>query len=725
MSTTANEIWLGRERLDLDDETQLLPSFQANDRTKPDTIQSDYSPEFSVPGTAHNHRLLKHAAASQPEKGQAYVRVPAVLTSGGVETLPLGLLYLKGYKEGRYLLQLFGGNRRLVEALGDKTLADLNLNRFNHHWTAAEVLAGLPYAHWQAQGWGYEVYERGRPLDLTTLDPFTVYPTVAAWLVFQQVLTDAGFTADALLGEAFFAALNVPTANPYEYSEKFRQARQLTAGLAYDSTVTNSTYHTGGFAQEQLLFAYTARKPYHLPDPAGATYFAGRYTADTLGYYDLAASVPCFFGCNDKLPGKVRVKFMLLVNGQHVFDSTGAELGKEEEEGKGYTTKTFTPKLSHYLLHPGDTVELVWRGDEIGTGLYSINPSQPRWNIAAYGAQVPLGGTMVLASDVKFTVTLLAEFPPGGLVRLQDWLPDLKQLDYIKAMGLLLGLTIQCDAYEPHLHLATGAKLLANIPKAKDWTAKRDAYAQPGRLPERDLAFRFGSYGQRNRLKWSEDENVLAGYGDGTIAVADEVLPAEYELATLPFAATQDSQQVPSLLRILNFEAQDLSASPITYSSVTAKPRLTLRRADGELTGKLITTPQVGKAGDSGYAPAVLTDFTTTPSYFASAGLSLLLDGTVLTTYWADLRAMLDQSRYLVERYRLTARDVAELDFSVPIYDALLNDYFALSQVSEFDPRRPTEVKLCRLNAAHLPAPVVPDAGLEWYEGEFYSAEYY
>ncbi|WP_223654384.1 hypothetical protein [Hymenobacter psoromatis] len=92
MSTTANEIWLAGERLDLDSETQLLPTLQANDRTKLESIQSDYSPEFSVPGNAYNHRLLRHAASSQPTQGAAYRHVPCVLTSGGVETLPLALI---------------------------------------------------------------------------------------------------------------------------------------------------------------------------------------------------------------------------------------------------------------------------------------------------------------------------------------------------------------------------------------------------------------------------------------------------------------------------------------------------------------------------------------------------------------------------------------------------------------------------------------------------------
>ena len=120
---TTNEVWIPKNgklhRLDLPEDATLLPTFQANDRTKPDSIQSEYSPEFEAAGTAHNHWLLGQAAASQPSQGHAYVRVPAVLTSGGVETMPLALLYIKGFKGGCYQLQLAGGNRRLIEALGN------------------------------------------------------------------------------------------------------------------------------------------------------------------------------------------------------------------------------------------------------------------------------------------------------------------------------------------------------------------------------------------------------------------------------------------------------------------------------------------------------------------------------------------------------------------------------------------------------------------------------
>jgi hypothetical protein len=290
----------------------------------------------------------------------------------------------------------------------------------------------------------------------------------------------------------------------------------------------------------------------------------------------------------------------------------------------------------------------------------------------------------------------------------------------VKTIMLLLGLTIQVDDYEPHLHLAPGNRLLQNIPKAKNWTAKRDAAAQPNRLPERKLAFRFGPYGQINTLAWEEDENVTKGYGDGTIEVADELLPKSYELAKLPFAATEVSPEIAGLLRILNFEAQDLTTTPPTYSTIQAKPRLTLRTDDLVISGQLITTP----ANPAKDIAQVLAPFESTTSVFTREAISLLLEDTVLTYYWQDLRAMLDESRYLTENYRLTPQDIAELDFSIPIWDGGFGDYFAVSKVEEYDARRSVSITLCRLNGQYFAPAKVPDGG-EFWNKEFANEEFY
>jgi hypothetical protein len=149
-------------------------------------------------------------------------------------------------------------------------------------------------------------------------------------------LSDAGFAADSLLGEPLFAAANVPSANPYVFSQEFRDARQLKAGLVvpYTPGVPNrlpGIAYQEEFAQEKLALAYIQRKPYRSPT-AGATYAANTYVVDTLGYYNLTASVPVRFGSRkDALVfGEVSCKVLLHVNGKPVLDDKGQEIGKDE-----------------------------------------------------------------------------------------------------------------------------------------------------------------------------------------------------------------------------------------------------------------------------------------------------------------------------------------------------------------------------------------------------------
>ncbi|OON67520.1 hypothetical protein [Hymenobacter sp. CRA2] len=55
-----------------------------------------------------------------------------------MDIMPRAWLLLKGF-DGRYQVQLVAGNKRLVEALGEKTQRDLDFARFDHTWTLANV----------------------------------------------------------------------------------------------------------------------------------------------------------------------------------------------------------------------------------------------------------------------------------------------------------------------------------------------------------------------------------------------------------------------------------------------------------------------------------------------------------------------------------------------------------------------------------------------------------
>src|SRR5690606_32549311 len=92
----------------------------------------------------------------------------------------------------------------------------------------------------------------------------------------------------------------------------------------------------------------------------------------------------------------------------------------------------------------------------------------------------------------SFQITVKDTFPEGGEMDLVNWVPDMSQKEFVKAMVKLFGWTMQTDAYENRVKITLFNAVLRNRAIAKDWTDKRDFTEVPA------VAYRFGDFGQRN-----------------------------------------------------------------------------------------------------------------------------------------------------------------------------------------------------------------------------------
>ncbi|WP_400190674.1 hypothetical protein [Hymenobacter sp. B81] len=732
-----NQLFVTGVELDLDEQALLLPTFQVSDLCEPDKIQSDYTHEASLPSTARNHQVLGHAAYDSETARVPYRSLPGVmLKADGVEIMPRARLYLKGYSGGRYQVQLVAGNKRLVEALGEKTLRELDFSRFDHLWTLDNVAQRATAAHWAAHGWGYELFDRGKPVT-PAATPFTdLYPTLSARLLWEQLLADAGFTAEPWQS-ALLDRLAVPAAEQGTFAEDFREARALRVGLGPG--------HEDGSGQpsanrntvtRQIPFDDFTRDIGNMPpvvpsvpgvyDPATFSYTADRtvyVTAEARCAVELTVSY-----------AKASAQVYLLVNDQEVVGGEKVIVGRDAAP---FSARAAVQGL---LLQAGDvlTAKVVLRGEDplVFTGT--------RWGWRLFRDAAFSNGFGSSATTVpvdRFTVTVDEALPPGAEVRLQDWLPDIKLLDLFKTVVQLGGLTVATDLYDDHLRLYPSRAPLDNVARARDWTGKRDQPDAPLGMP-REVSYRVGNFGQRNFFRYAEDDTVTEGYGDGVLLIDDATLPREYEMVKLPFAASEPSPSAAGLLRIARWrvrETDDPFAEP-AYENVTAKPRLVLRHG---------TTLAVGLRGgpDPGDNPqadpdsaeqqkwvAALARFNTRrdvampTSYFdlESEAVSLDAGRYVLPEAWAGLRAMLADTRALKERYRLSPLDIATFDPSFPIWDASLGAYFAVRRILEYTPTRSVEVELLRLHPSFLLAPTgQPELGREFDETEHFISEFY
>lgn len=137
------------------------------------------------------------------------------------------------------------------------------------------------------------------------------------------------------------------------------------------------------------------------------------------------------------------------------------------------------------------------------------------------------------SSVLSLTVYDRNEISFGEKFPLVPNLPDIKQIDFIKAVASMVGLFALPDG-ENGIKFIPFDNLSANKSKAVDWT-NRVIMAYDSVTP-RNLQYTLDDIAQNNWFRYKEDDNVMGNY-DGNIQVDDATIEYERDAITLPFSA--------------------------------------------------------------------------------------------------------------------------------------------------------------------------------------------
>ena len=137
------------------------------------------------------------------------------------------------------------------------------------------------------------------------------------------------------------------------------------------------------------------------------------------------------------------------------------------------------------------------------------------------------------SSILSLTVYDRNEISFGEKFPLVPNLPDIKQIDFIKAVASMVGLFALPDG-ENGIKFIPFDNLSANKSKAVDWT-NRVIMAYNSVTP-RNLQYTLDNIAQNNWFRYKEDDNVMGNY-DGNIQVDDATIEYERDAITLPFSA--------------------------------------------------------------------------------------------------------------------------------------------------------------------------------------------
>lgn len=137
------------------------------------------------------------------------------------------------------------------------------------------------------------------------------------------------------------------------------------------------------------------------------------------------------------------------------------------------------------------------------------------------------------SSILSLTVYDRNEISFGEKFPLVPNLPDIKQIDFIKAVASMVGLFALPDG-KNGIKFIPFDNLSANKSKAVDWT-NRVIMAYNSVTP-RNLQYTLDNIAQNNWFRYKEDDTVMGNY-DGNIQVDDATIEYERDAITLPFSA--------------------------------------------------------------------------------------------------------------------------------------------------------------------------------------------
>ena len=138
-----------------------------------------------------------------------------------------------------------------------------------------------------------------------------------------------------------------------------------------------------------------------------------------------------------------------------------------------------------------------------------------------------------IATGASSSVLSLTVYDRNEIFPLVPNLPDIKQIDFIKAVASMVGLFALPDG-ENGIKFIPFDNLSANKSKAVDWT-NRVIMAYNSVTP-RNLQYTLDNIAQNNWFRYKEDDNVMGNY-DGNIQVDDATIEYERDAITLPFSA--------------------------------------------------------------------------------------------------------------------------------------------------------------------------------------------
>lgn len=647
-------------------------TFQANDLTKPDSLQSSYSKSIYIPDTLAMFGITEGGHHPNSGSDVPYQTLPAYLVASG-EVVFRGRFELAEFNRG-WRGNLLQEKRSLLEALR-RPLRSFGLSGYDFRWNVDTINAQKN----ATAGVCFPLIDAGT-LTATEQPSDVLTPAFYVHTLIDEILKQEGYKlVGSMRDDELYKRLVLPFVEEKATNadSDFIEARKArVATLPGDTGPTKAqnrnitldyktdNYPAQGFAQGKLKLFNTANSAY-VPDA------------------NMRVRVTAFqqFMVTVFAVGAVEAKLQVEKNGVVVAESS----------------QTFSENYNPLQVQTDaleiDTLIDCQKGDVLRIR-FSL---EKRTKVAVWRGKVLFGPQQ---SNAGFE-------PDNTLLFGDQWpvsrnLPDLTGLEVLKSVALMTGSMFAVNEMRREFRFVKLSDVANNTANAVDWSDRTSSDAPPTITPQ------LSPYTQNNRLCWKECEGVDKGFGDGLIN-ARSTNPDEVTLFTLPFAATmQSSTELSGYGKPLNIPTRSVSSN----GEVTRKrtePRMILVEPQHSY---MINTTVLNESGKLQKQTVELMAcwFNNRPPMAAAVNNSLSLDFTdsaqhkgLISRYFKEgLGRVLRRPRMIEIVMQLQPSDIADLDFSRPVRIHgvqvgtldFSEGWYWLNKISDYVPGRPCNVTL-------------------------------
>lgn len=651
------ELIINGKKIVLSDVTRIGITIQANDIGQLQKRNGTFTNTFKIPLCDENLAAFEWANLPTSSTVIPYRRNLATYKEGGLEIVSDGEAILKESEDNKYLyLDVVSGNVDLARSIGELIVGDLYTGEV-HVWSlenAVNSRDGSEYYIYPFIDWRTDI---DTFFSSTTVNVKQMIPAATMPGLFQRLEAYTGYTFTGAYLDSEDHINMILTPSDFENNLTDESAhpkairngsfQYLTVEAPVNSGLNNDfaeivydTYQNNMILFNDMLYFPAANEVANLRF-AGSTKWSYRHDTSSGIIVD---DIEYFYY-------RVQIK-----------DTNGTVLAEKTSDIWEYDAVYD----SDLVLQDGGVWDIS-TGDinlSAGVGYYTL--------ILGY-----VHGRQSVDTDVQFQIqkkTYFQKLPRkaivyGNDIKFKD-IYRMKVKDVLDDILRLRGILIQTNSYRKEVQFNYFSDLIANMPRARNWSAKVD-------IRTIRLGYRFGTYGQKNNCIFSPNDQVTPGLGDYYFTVDDQTLEAEIDIIKLNHSATEEDnrylgQNVPKIEGIDSLNKWN-------------NPGYRILQIDRQNTSYTVT-----------YTDDTITDNATTNIPFCNfVGFAELIP-----EYYQILIDILNKVKAIRLGVNLSPVDVQNFDFTIPVYLNIpqldLSAYFYVNEISNYKEGL-TTVELIRL----------------------------